>query len=266
MRLLPLIAILSAAALPTAAHEFWISPDAYTVAPAEAIVAEIRVGQEFRGAGYPYVPQNFKRFDLIAGEVSRPVTGTIGDRPALQQAVPGSGLVTIVHQTKDYILTYTEWAKFEAFTSHKDFAWAQARHLERGGTRDRVRERYSRYGKSLVAVGDGAGQDRAVGLLTEIVALANPYTDDVSGGLPVRVLYDGAARADVQVEVFAKAVDETVSVDLYRTDDAGVAVIDVSPGVEYLVDAVVLREIEATEDDGPTWESLWASLTFRIPD
>ncbi len=263
MRLLSSICAVALSVLPAAAHEFWILPEAFMVPSGQEIKAEIQVGQDFKGPSYSYIPQNFKRFDLVQGGAVVPVKGVIGDRPALAQAAPGAGLVTVVHQTKDYLLTYKDWETFVAFTEHKDFTWAQGRHLARGLTKDRVRERYIRYAKSLVAVGDGAGQDSEVGLLTEVVALANPYTDDLSGGFPVRILYEGAPRVDVQVEVFAKAADETVEVTKYRTDADGVAVIPVQPGVAYLVDAVVMREIGPDTEDGPTWESLWASLTFK---
>ena len=129
-----------------------------------------------------------------------------------------------------------------------------------------MRERYSRHAKSLVALGDGAGADREMGLLTEIMAEANPYTDDLSGGFPVRVLYQGAPRADVQVELFERNAAGDVTIRLYRTDDQGRVSVDVTPGHFYLVDSVVMRELEVTEDKDPAWESLWASLTFETPD
>jgi len=135
----------------------------------------------------------------------------------------------------------------------------------RGVPETGCREVYSGYGKSLIAVGGGSGQDRAVGLKTEIVALANPYTDDLSGGFPVRVLFDGAPRADVQVEVFDRGPDGQVGVALYRTDAAGETVLPVQAGHEYLVDAVLLRAVAPLADDDPVWESLWASLTFMVP-
>ena len=48
------------------------------------------------------------------------------------------------------------------------------------------------------------------------------------------------------------------------TDAKGEAVIPVRPGHRYLLDAVVLRE--APDGDGPVWESLWAAMTFAVPD
>ena len=117
-----------------------------------------------------------------------------------------------------------------------------------------------------IAVGDGAGADREAGLETEIVALANPYTDDLSDGLPVRVLYQGAPRADAQVELFAKSPEGEVEITLLRTDAEGVALLPVTPGQVYLADAVVVRPLEPVAEDDPVWESLWASLTFKVPE
>ncbi len=263
---LSLAALIWAGAAPLAAHEFWISPKTYTIEPGGQLVADIRVGQMFRGAPYAYIPDQFERFDLVQGNAVTPGEGRIGDRPALKMTAPGEGLVVVVHQTDDTVLTYTEARKFENFVTEKDFAWALEEHAARGLPETGFRERYSRYGKSLMAVGSGAGSDREVGLLTEIVALANPYTDDVSGGLPVRVLYQGQPRADTQVEVFTNAPDGLVTKTAVRTDGRGVALIPVRPGHEYLIDAVVMRALEPQSANSPVWESLWASLTFAVPE
>ena len=248
------------------AHEFWIDPEAFQVAPGAPMVADIRVGQKMTGAAYAYVPRNFRRFDLVMGDTVTPVDGRAGDRPALSVTAPEAGLAVVVHVTRDYDLTYTEREKFVDFVRHKDFAWALDDHAARGLPETGFKERYSRYAKSLIAIGDGAGSDRIVGLETEIVALANPYTDDLPGGLPVRVLYQGAPRPDAQVELFARAPDGTVTVTTTRTDDTGIARLSVEPGFSYLADHVVMRPLEPANEGDPVWESLWASLTFAVPE
>jgi hypothetical protein len=249
------------AALPATAHEFWIEPEAFEIAPGAPVVADLLVGDKLEGAKFGFVPPNFTRFDIVLGDEVIPVEGRPGDRPALNMPVEGAGLATIVHVTRPYRLTYKDWATFLRFLDHKDLDWAAERHLARGFTEDKVNERYTRFAKSLVALGDGAGTDREVGLETEIVAEANPYTDDLAEGFPVRVLYAGEPRVNVQVELFDRAPDGTVSQRYFRTDAEGRAVLDVETGHFYLVDAVVLREAEG---DYP-WESLWASMTFTVP-
>ncbi|MAM62066.1 DUF4198 domain-containing protein [Maritimibacter sp. UBA3975] len=248
------------------AHEFWISPQAYEVEPGEPIVADLRVGQDFEGSRQTYFPDRFARFEVKMGETVQTVEGRLGDMPAMTFAAPDEGLAVIVHETKGDSLKYKTRDLFEDFVAHKDLGDVLARHADRGLPELDFREAYTRYAKSLVAVGNGEGADAPVGLKTEIVALANPYTDDLSGGLPVRVLYDGAPRIDAQVEVFARDTEGTVTQSFYRTDDAGEATIPVASGTEYMVDAVVMEDTGNDDPEaGPAWHSAWANLTFRMP-
>lgn len=249
-----------------AAHEFWIDPMDYIVPSKGALVATLRVGETFAGAEQSYLDRNFVRFDMQCGGTLEAVPGRAGDRPALNVAAPRDGLCVIIHQTRDYTLTYREWQKFVNFVEHKDFEGVLAEHAARGLPESEFVELYSRYAKSLIAVGDGAGDDAEVGLVTEIVAEANPYTDDMTDGLPIRVLYDGAPRADAQVELFARPPEGKVEVTLHRTDAEGRVTLPVQPGYSYLADAVVLRPLEAQAEKDPVWESLWASLTFAVPE
>jgi hypothetical protein len=220
-----------------------------------------------KGSSLIYLPNDIARFEVIQGDTARPVEGRMGDNPALVMTGLTDGLAIVVHETDDSMLTYTDFGVFQRFVAHKDFATALADHAARGLPEKNFRETYRRHAKSLVAVGSGAGADRVVGLAIEIVALANPYTDDLTGGLPVLVLLDGAPRADVQVELFQTAADGTVTITKHRTDAEGKALLPMRPGSEYLVDSVVLRRLP--NDDpaaGPVWHSDWASLTFRTPD
>jgi hypothetical protein len=266
MRILVLAALLLAFAPAARAHEFWLSPEAWTVAPGDSLVVRLRVGETFKGPSYIYNPARFARFEVIAGGQARPVEGRVGDDPALAAPAPAEGLAIVVHETTDSQLIWTEWEKFRGFVAHKDFPGVLEAHAARGLPQTGFRETYRRYAKALVAVGDGAGADRAVGLETEIVALANPYADDLSAGLPLRVLRAGAPRADAQLELFDRAPDGSVSVTLHRTDADGRVTVPVTPGHEYLADAVMLDAI-GTDDPaaGPVWQSLWASLTFAVP-
>lgn len=254
------------AAFPAQSHEFWISPETYQIDSGQAIRADLRVGQNFNGSALSFIPNNFVRFELVVGNDAVAVDGRLGDRPALNMAAPGDGLVIAVHETTDSTLNYAEWAKFVTFVTHKAMDGALIQHKTRGLPDTGFQETYRRYAKSLIATGDGAGADRVVGLRTEIVAMANPYTDALNGVMPVRVLLDGAPRANAQVEVFAKAADGTVTVSTLRTDADGVAQVPVAPDTHYLLDAVTLEALpNDTPDDGPVWHTLWASLTFAVP-
>lgn len=265
MRLLIAATIASFALMGKApAHEFWIDALDYAVPEGDVIAGDLRVGQEFEGSPFSFIPRTFTRFDVTMGGETRPVDRRLGDLPALVMADLPEGLAIVAHETTTSRLTYSEWDRFVRFAEHKDFGDIAALHDGRGLSRDNFVETYSRHVKALIAVGAGMGADRALGLTTEIVALANPYTDDVSAGLPVQVFYLGEVRADVQVELFDRAPDGTVTITLHRTNGDGIAVLPVRPGHEYLADHVVLEPVEPEAEGDPVWHSYWAALTFGV--
>lgn len=266
MRILAIVlTILSA---PAMAHEFWIAPLDYQVAADTRLEADLVNGQEFAGAKIAYFPQRFVNFLMFQGDTVEKVRGRPGDRPALNQDAVGEGLHIVGYQANNDVVDYETLEKFEAFVIHKDLGDAIARHRARGLSEENFVELYSRYSKALIAVGHGEGADRRVGLETELVALKNPYTDDMSGGMQVQLFYRENLRSNEQVEVFEKDAAGRVAINLYRTDDKGIATFPVKPGHQYMVDAVVLREPSAEEAaaSGAVWETLWANLTFAVPE
>lgn len=175
------------------------------------------------------------------------------------------GLWVIVHETTDYTLTYQKWEKFLSFVARHDLGPIEAAHRARGLPESGFRESYRRFGKALVAVGDGAGHDQRLGLEVEIVAEANPYflTGDA---LPVTLWRDGAPHAEAQLEVFTR-LDNEVSYSVLRTDPVGHVDVPAPKGAELLLNFVVLEPREGnTAAREPVWHSRWASLTFRVPD
>ena len=254
-------------AVPAASHEFWIEPQQYQVESEAPLEAQLKNGENFNGINLAWFQNRFTRFEIIQGDNVTPVDGRMGDTPALKTTAPTEGLLVIAHETTESTITYKEWEKFLRFVEHKDFDDAVSTHEAEGWSKEEFGEVYTRHAKALVAVGEGAGHDRPLGMETEFVALSNPYTKDFGGSMHVAVTYQGSPRVDAQVEVFERAPDESVTVSLYRTDSKGEARIPVKPGHAYLFDAVVLRPspIAGTEERAPVWETLWAALTFAVP-
>lgn len=250
------------------AHEFWIEPQEFQVESGQPVIADLKNGQNFSGSEFAWFDKRIIRFDQIMGSQTQPVTGRAGDMPAVTFTPTAQGLLVLVHETAASTLTYATWEKFQAFITHKAFEGAGARHTARNLPMKDFEEGYTRYVKALIGVGHSKGQDTPTGLQTEIVALANPYTDDITGGLPVQVLYRKIPRANAQIEVFERNPDLIVTTFLRTTDAQGMAVIPVKPGFTYLLDAVILRDpiLTQTTPKNIVWETLWAALTFQVPD
>ncbi|NUB46167.1 DUF4198 domain-containing protein [Fertoebacter nigrum] len=266
MRVLSLCLFLVASSV--SAHEFWIEPLDYQPEVGGSLRANLLNGEMFEGQTFGFLPDRSRVFVVVAGDKTIGVTNRIGNLPAVDQPALGDGLHVVVYQSVNNKVSYATYEKFEPFVLHKDFSGIRERHAARGLPETDFAELYTRFSKSLIGVGSGAGADRFLGLETEIVALNNPYTDDPAQGMHVQVFYRNSPRADVQVELYARGADGVATVTKHRTDAEGIALLPVARGMEYMVDAVVLREPEPSlaQATGTVWESLWANLTFRVPD
>lgn len=266
MRTLSLL--LTILASPVAAHELWLEPLDYTVNVDAMLMAQILNGENYVGQEVPYLPHRAARFEYtVHGETSQ-IIGRIGDMPAVKVTDTTDGLHVLVYQAHDAVVTYDAWDTFVRFTEHKDLSGTLDQHADRGLEEAAFTEVYSRYSKSLVAVGAAEGADDRKGLLTEIVAMTNPYVDDLTDGMRFQLWFENAPRANAQFEVYDKDPDGTVTQTFYRTDAQGIVMVPAKAGHTYMADAVVMREPAAdlAAKTGALWETLWANMTWAIPD
>ena len=247
------------------AHEFWIEPVNWQVEPGSLIEAHIRTGQEMVGSALPYLPSGTRRFEVLTPNGIVKAGGKIGDRPVLKGTANDPGLYVVIYQTKPEVLKYNDFETFEDFVQHKDLSGALENHRERSLPSAGFVENFSRFAKSLIAVGEGKGSDRTFGLLIEFTALKNPYTADTSEELEFLLTYRGAPRPDAQVEIFERDPEGSVSIQTVRTTENGIAGFKAKPGHDYMLDSVVLRPRKARKEGDAVWESLWANLTFSVP-
>ncbi len=258
--------VVLAAPIQGVAHEFWIEPRTYQVETGETMTATLRNGQRFAGVTIPWLDGRQKMFDWVLGDIREPFSGRAGDIPTVTLTPNRPGLLVLAAEMLPQTLTYDEWELFQRFSEHKDLNGV-ARHQARGLPSEGFSEIFTRHVKALVAVGDGAGSDRKLGLEHEFIALTNPYTDP-GPNMRVQLFYLGEPNADQQVEIFDRAEDREVSVTTTRTDAQGIAQFPVLRGHVYLLDAVVLREpsSDVTARTGAVWETLWAAMTFAVPE
>ena len=176
------------------------------------------------------------------------------------------GVTVVAYAARMARLTYDNWDKVLSFARHKDAPWVVDRHAARGLPRERVTEGYWRFSKTLLSGGAPSGADMDTGMVTEFVAQSDPYAPGTTH-FTAQLLYDGAPRADAQVEMWEKTGDD-VTRTLHRTDDEGLVTLPVRAGFRYMIDAVVIREpqSDAARDAGVMWESLWANMTFAVPE
>ena len=128
------------------------------------------------------------------------------------------------------------------------------------------RERYSKHVKALVQVGDAhtPSYGAVLGYPAEIVPLGNPY-EIGKGTLRIKALVDGAPMAN-QVVIAGgrnpkggRLTEQTV-----RTDAQGIASIAVNASGTWYVKFIRMVKIPASARDSVDYESKWATMTFAI--
>ncbi len=250
------------------AHEVWIEPLRWQIEAEEDLTAQLRNGEMFKGVNLSWNDRSTVLAERRQDGELTPVTGRLGDVPAFATAAPEEGLLTLIYQSGYSTITYREYEKFVSFVTEKGFPDVVEAHAARDLPQNPIKEAYVRFAKSLIAVGEGAGEDTPRGLELEVVALDNPYTHQ-GGDLRFQVLYRDVPLIENKVTVFARdAAGEVTAFDLETTAE-GIVSFEPVPGTTYLVDTVVIREPArdlVLETQGSAWESLWASLTFQAPD
>lgn len=253
--------------LPSSAHEFWLEPSDFQPKVGDVVTVDLVIGTHFDGFSSPYTPDEIAAFGLIDAAGNTPITGRFGDMPAGQFVVAQVGLSLLYHQTTPSYVTYTKPEKFISFAVEKGFADVAARYQKQTAENFRLVEKYRRFAKSLIMVGPASGQDQLLGLEMELVALTNPYQQSASKEFTVAVYESGVPRPGAQVTVFIRHTPSDVEKKIIIADERGQVHLSLLPGSHYLFDSVKLQPIkDADPIKNAEWESLWAALTFAVPD
>lgn len=256
-----------------AAHEFWVTSAQWAVAPGARITLLANVGSVFPAADAFTVPERVSTVRLVGPATDMHVPPPYrrqGDSLAADvTAPPAAGTYVGVFAIKPRIGEKSA-AVFEEHLTHQGLTQVAADRAARGESAKGVRERYSRYGKTLINVGSGGDRSsatRALGLKIELVPLVDPTSLTTGSRLRVRLLLDGEPLAGALAgAIFAGGKAEPDSWPLTATTDArGEAEFTLDHRGPWLIRAVTMQRRD--NESGPEaadWETYWASLTFRL--
>ena len=248
-------------------HELWIDTTDFKVEKLSMFNLNFGKGLNYVRVSFGYFVisvnvfywrQNGKKFDNNSRQ---------GDNPALQISPTDNGLVSIIYVSKPSIIKYKDFSKFQNFVMEKHSPNVVEIHKNLDFPLENFSEIYTRYSKALVGVGTSKGFDTENNLELELVALENPYTDNMADGIEILALYNGNPRALSNLNVFERSnTDSSVNTFVVKTNDKGVAVVEVKNDCTYLIDNVIIRPANKKlfKDRGVIWESLWAALTFSV--
>ena len=256
-----------------AAHEFWVTSVQWAVAPGARITLLANVGSVFPAADSFTVPERIASVRFVGPDTDiavappyrREADSLAADVTAPSAAGTYVGVFAIKPRTAE-----KSAAVFEEHLKHQGLAQVTAERAARGETAKPARERYSRYGKTLITVGAGgdpSAATRALGLKIELVPLVDPTTLAAGSRLRVRLLLDGKPLAGALAgAIYAGAKVTPDSWPLTATTDTrGEVEFTLEHRGPWLVRAVTMQRREnESGPDAADWETYWASLTFRL--
>ncbi len=247
------------------AHEFWVMPSSFVLAPNSPVRLQLFNGERFRGDPVPRREASIERFELVTvGETERLTVQGADGGPFGFVRTGGPGPATIVYESVEQ-QSVLPADRFEAYLAEEKLTEAIASRKEMAETDHPGREVYVRCAKALITVrpdtesGEGIMPltDTPVGLPLEIIFA--PELSKTEGQVCARVLFRGSPISGVRVVcVDSDAPDALLEA---RTDPSGVVRFTAKhTGATMLTALHIERTPDRVDVD---WKSYWASLTKR---
>jgi uncharacterized GH25 family protein len=255
---------LTAAALLVAgdlrAHDFWIEPSTFHPAPGATVAVGLRVGQDFVGDPVPRSSRLIDQFVVRQGGHDQPVVGLENIDPAGWFRADGQSTAVIAYRSHGAFVELPA-AEFEEYLRQEGLERIIDIRAKRGDRAEPGREHFYRYAKALLAGERRSGAaTQPMGLAYEIVPDDDPTVG--SAAFDGRVLHQGEPLAGALVVAILRS-DPSVRLAA-RSDRHGAFSFVLPRAGVWLIKSVHL--VNASMFSRADWDSLWASLTFELPE
>ncbi len=246
------------------AHEYWFEPDNFFPAKNEQTAVHLYVGdglikdKEER----PFQLEKTPMLELFSTNQTLDLHTSLTDKalPIYNFSAEKSGNYLLAME-RNWSYIKLEPQKFEDYLVEDGMEYIIGEREKLGESQKEGRERYSRYLKSLLQVGDKRDDiyKRKLGQKLEIMPLENPYSKKVGDKLKFQILFNG--KPLVNRTVFAD--NRNSETQKFTTDKNGKLTIKIDNKGLWLVRLVVMQR--CTSDCGEAdWESFWGAISFGV--
>jgi len=248
------------------AHDLFLKFDAYFLPPNSQATVRLMNGT-FRKSENSIKRERLLDVSLVtpAGDRSHPPLAQWRDDGEaswldIQTAGPGTYVVGVALRPRNIDL---KAAEFNAYLEHDGIPDTLAQRQRDGRMNQDVRERYAKFAKALLQVGDTRTDqfNTHLGYPVEIVPKQNPYSLNVGQVIELLCLKDGKPILHQFVMAGYETRDEMVVSLQARADAAGVVRVELKSAGKWYVKFINM--VPLTEPD-MNYESKWASLTFEV--
>jgi hypothetical protein len=246
------------------AHDLYLQPGAFYLDKPGEVMVEMRITEE-RFPGDPLRWRGDKTIQLktlgVSGKKDIPDSDGVNPRITFQKAgthqIGWEGSVSYISINPEI------FDKYITIEGYKDVIEARKK---ANAQNTFGRERYSRFIKTLVQIGNEKTDDfkRPMGFKIEIIPQTNPVNLKAGDELQVQVLFEGKPLANNRImatydEYSTKQEDYAQTLE---TGPDGMARFKITqPGLWMIR---TNRILPVTGDEKADWESFWSNLTFQV--
>jgi len=242
------------------AHDFWIEPSTFHPAAGTNVAVGLRVGQNFVGDPVPRFARSIEQFFVRQGGGEQPINGLENIDPAGWFRADGQSTAVIAYRSSG---SFTELPaeKFEDYLRLEGLDRVIDMRAARGEREKPGRERFYRFAKALLAgKTPSAAATRPLGFGYEIVPDGDPTVP--SAAFRGRILHAGKPLGGTLV--MAMSHNDPSARLTTRSDLRGAFSFILPRAGVWLIKSVHM--VRASFFSDADWESLWASLTFEVPE
>ena len=260
--------LLIAVAIPAAAlaHGYWMEPGSFFLKLKQPTELHLFIGEGLKkDEEAPYQARKTTSFQMFSvnGKFDMRTMAEDESIPLLKFSADQASTF-VLSMERDWSYITLEADKFDEYLREEGMEYVIAERARLGESTKAGKERYSRFLKTLIQVGDkrtGNAKTR-LGTRLEIVPLDNPYSKKSGDDLDVQVYFGGRPLAGKAI--FADNRDgQAYSTQKLTTDQDGRATVKIDKKGVWLVRLVYMQRCDRNCGDAE-WESFWGAMSFGV--
>jgi hypothetical protein len=263
MKRTPFLLLIIAAAVGLAAttHDFFLLPEFFFMHKGDKLNLHLLSGDAFtKNTEIGYQPAKTTRFMLYNGSkkidlIKAPKDSAV---PVLNYEMLNAGQ-SLIEMTRGYEFSFTSRDSYAEFLNSQGLD--KLAEKVKSGNQFRVKEKYTRYLKTLVSVDnvDGNAYEKVLNEDFEIILKQNPYKKKYGDDMIAVLKFKGKPAPSATITLYIKTISGNVYTQNLTTSPDGEVTFNLSREGVYLLRSV---KIEPTKDKDADYESWWTSYTF----
>jgi len=242
-------------------HDYFLLPENFFMHKGDKLDLHLLAGDVFtKQEEIKYQPGKTAKFMLYEGSKKTDLTKAAKDSvaPVLTYTMQNTGQA-LLEMTRGYEFNVFSRDNYAQFLT--DQGYDKLGEKVKSGNQFRIKEKYTRYLKTLVSVNDhdGNAYDKVLNDNYEIILKDNPYRKKYGDDVGALIKFNEKPAAGAAVALYIKSISGNVYTQNLIADKNGMVNFTMSREGIYLLRSV---RVEPTKDKDADYESWWAAYTF----